>query len=139
MELAKEAAPLDAWQLVEHVLCRSFARGKRYILNHMPKLVVWRAYGTGEARETVELVERTAAVMTEGQAWDASAGYGRRGISIHFWKCQLTISTCRTPTGTSAPNDCNKANPSGHAPWPESTLMCPASLSRTNSLPHALA
>ncbi len=48
-------------------------------------------------------------------------------------------STCRTPTGTSAPNDCNNANPSGHAPWPESTLMCPASLSRTNSLPQALA
>lgn len=50
-----------------------------------------------------------------------------------------TASTCRTPTGTSAPNDCNNANPSGHAPWPESTLMCPASLSRTNSLPQARA
>ena len=48
-------------------------------------------------------------------------------------------SSCRVPTGTSAPSDCSSASPSGQWPWPESTLMWPASFRRTNSLPQARA
>ncbi len=96
------------------------------------------------ARHVIGAIEqclgRGHAARCEGQGNESDFEFGGHAVSRGTNEDEVDEkSRLLAESDTSPASDCSRATPSGHSPWPDSMLICPAFCMRTNSLPQARA
>lgn len=86
VKLAARDRPLDAWSLVNALLCRNDPGVSRELARHTSKKILVRQEGTGQASKRFHVTGAgKLKLLARGQAWNASAMSGAsRSIRVSF-------------------------------------------------------